>query len=480
MSKSKVSYKFKRALYTGKVYLVDTVSKEVIVTGYGSFDTEKLALQVQIYSSITPSSHDSVLIVLETIDGFFAPLSFHDFHSMGIGGHLYNESMDTCLHWPISKGADYVFEQFSTLSITINAGTEEESLALQSGEDQQATFSKVARVKSLGDLSLSPYYVEVKTGYSCSSTPINVRGGMPLSLDGTIRFKIEDTRGGNFNITSFNSALFAFKSYWLLAHSNTDCGIRSVTMGAVNFIFTKSTLQSPQANTASFRAFITPNVDLKLDTLLKLFYFILNPDGKRKLSKSSKVGLSLSSLVRYSYDDKPQLLDYEAIGLIAGFQGLVEFVAGEKIKSANGATKRENLNGIDMVLEAIDSIKDDLPIGVRDFYLKDRSNVYAALSRPSFKRSVETALGTLGIDATEYESTIDITTEARQQIVHHEDYDGSFLMNLIATGKTDIKRNDSGEIVQMAFGLRVGELDRLFELTLDMARRYFDSFRITW
>lgn len=476
MMETEVSYKFKRTSYAGKIHLVDTNSKQVVATGYGSFDTQKLEVLAQFNDS-SVVSHDSVLTVLETADGYFAPLSLRDFHSMG-WSQSFRQSMKQCMHWQISKGIGYIFDKFATMNITIEAQSEEETLTQQIKGDGEATLKKVARLTNLGSSSLSYYTVECSTGYSFTAKQINLRSDEHLNLNGTISFKVSDTRGSDFDFLSLKPTLFAFKAYWLMAHGNTDCTIKHLTLGGISFIFTHNRLLAPRSDVSEFRAIIAPSVELHLEIFLKCFYFMLNPDSKKGLAQSSKVGLALSSLVRYAYDNRPDLLDHEAVSLIAGFQSLLESIAQNKIKTMNKATKTATIAEIDRVLSAIKAIESDLSEAVKGFYLTSSSGIYEALSRPTFKQSVDVALEELGIDKAKYETTISVIDKARKQIVHHQDYNADFLMSLVTTGNTETKRDASGNVVQMVFGVKTGELDNLYDLTLDMARRYFDKLKV--
>lgn len=476
MERTEVSYKFKKTLYAGKIHLIDVNTKQAVVTGYGSFNTEKLHLLAQ-FDDNKVISHDSILTVLETTDGYFAPLALRGFHPMGWSTQSFTQSMGQCVHWPTSKGLMYVLEEFTAVHTVINARSEEEILKQKLSNDAEAVLKKTARLSSLGSSTLSYYTVEAGTGYSSTAKHLNTRSGTHIDLSGTMSFKIGDTRGNTFNFLSLRPVLFAFKAYWLMVHSDTDCTIRHLRADSLDFIFTHNKLLAPRTNTPEYRAIITPDTDLHLEILLRCMYFTLNPDGKKRLSQSSKVGLAVSSLIQYAYEERPNLLDHEAISLIAGFQGILESVAQNRARSTHATTKVDTIGEIEKVLSVITSLGDELSDPVKDFYIKDASSIYSLLSRPSFKYSVEAALDELGIDQTKYEDTIAVIDKARQQIVHHQDYDADFLMNLITTGKTDIERDDDGKIVQMAFGVKTGELDNLYDLTLEMTRRYFDRLQ---
>ena len=473
MGKTEVSYKFKRVAYVGKVHLVDVNTKEAVMTGHGSFDTQELRLLAQ-FSDGGIASHDSVLTVLETADGYFAPLTLMDFHAMGWGGQAYRMNMKQCMHWPISDGLTYVLEKFGSLQISIDSKTEEEYLNQKLSGDFEAKMVKTARFSEISAFEAPPYAVKAIAGYTYTARQDNVRSDEHIKLDGIVTFNLDDLRGQHLDFLSLKPALAAFKAYWLMAHSNVDCSMRSFKMGHIDFIFQHNTLLSPYSDSPDFRSIIEPSVEFHLDTLLKCFYFMLNPEEKDDMSLSSKVGLALSSLVRYAYDDRAELLDHQAVGLIAGFQSLLELIAQNKIKQDNKATKTETMAAIERTLEAIKAIEGELPETVKEFYLKGKGDIYTALSRPTFMRAVDIVFDELDLDKTKYATTISVINKARQQIVHHQNYDSDFLMNLITTRKVDVVRDKDGHIVQMALGIKVGELDNLYDLTLEIARRYFE------
>lgn len=474
----KKSYRFKRKIYVGKIHLLDVNDKTVVVTGYGSFDTEALILNVQFDSDIV-CSHDSVLTVLETPDGYFAPLMLRDFHSMAWGGQSSHHSMKLSMHWPLSKGVNYILEEFNEIRIAIDAIPEKQQLTQEidkHGKNDKIHLEKSAVFANLSTTTFSRYNAEANSTYSWSSGNVGVRREKLLDMNGHIAFIAKDTVGKNFGFQSLNPALFAFKSYWLLAHSNTDCNILHFKLGSdIDFIFDYSKLYAPHSDTSEFRSIISVDTELQLETFLKCLYFAINPDADSELSTTSKIGLSLSSLVRHAYGNRPKLLDHEAVSLIIGFQGLSEAVAQNRLSQTNKANKAKVLSEIEVVLKAIKSIEGNLSDDVKGFYLKDKGAIYQALSRPTFKRSVEIAFDVLGIDKLKHDSTVAIIDKARKQIVHHENYSSDSLMDLITTARNDIKRDENGNIVQMSFGAKVGELDKLYSLMLDMMQRYFNE-----
>ena len=482
MSNTEVSYEFKRKIYVGKIYLLDIENKTTVVTGYGSFDTEALTLNVQFDGS-NVSSHDNLLTVLETQDGFFAPLMIRDFYSMGWGGHSSRHSMRRCMHWALSKGLSYILEDFNEIRVAIDAQPEEELLTQRfdkNGKNGSIEFKKSAKFSNLDSAVFSRYSCEVNSTYAWSSGNVRVRSVKPLGMDGRIAFIVKDTVASSFTFHSLNQALLAFKAYWMLEHGAVDCNILNFKLGIdIDFIFENSKLYAPHDDTPAYRSILSVSTEINSETLTKCIYFAVNPDVNKQLSFTSKIGLSLSSLIRHSYDKRPELLEHEAVSLIVGFQGIAESIAQNKISQVNKASKTKTLREIELVLQAVKSIESDLSNDVKDFYLKDEAAIYQALSRPTFKRSVEIALDELGIDKAKYDTTIAIVNRARKQIVHYENYDNDSLMDLITTAKNDVKKDKDGNITQMSLGVKVGELDKLYALMLDMMQRYFKTLTVS-
>ncbi len=466
-------------MYVGKIRLLDINNKNVVVNGYGSFNTETLSLNVQFNSDIL-KSHYSVLTVLETSDGYFAPLILRDFHSMDWGGQSSQHSMKLSMHWPLSKGINHILEEFDEIRVVIDAIPEKQQLTQKIdkyGKNGKIYLEKSARFSNLSTAAFSRYSAEANSTYSWSSGSIHVRSAKPLDMNGRIAFIAKDTTEKNFGFQSLSPALFAFKSYWLLVHGTTDCNIVRFQLGPdIDFIFDYSKLYAPHSDTPEFRSIISVETELHLEIFLKCLYFAMNPDANDTLSVTSKIGLSLSSLVHHAYGKRPELLDHEAISLIVGFQGLSEAIAQNKISQTNKANKTKIFTEIEDVLKAIKSIEHKLSDGVKDFYLKDAATIYQVLSRPTFKHSVEIALDELGIDKSEHVSTITTVNKARKQIVHHENYSSDSLMDLITTANNEVKKDNKGNITQMIFRVKVGELDKLYSLTIDMMRHYFDTF----
>lgn len=478
MDKIEVSYRFKRKVYVGKIYLLDINSRAVVVTGYGSFNTEALSLDVQFDANLL-SAHDRVLTVLETPDGYFAPLMLRDFHSMGWSGQSSRHSMKLSMHWPLSKGAEYVLEEFDEIRIAIDAIPEKQVLTHKidkDGKNGKIHFEKSASFTNLSAANFSQYSAEANSTYSWSSGNVSVRSASPLGMSGLIAFTVKDMAGKNFGFQSLNTVLFAFKSYWLLTHSTTDCNIVHFKLGAdIDFIFEHNKLYAPHSDIPEFRSIISVETELYLETFLRCLYFATNPSMSDELSITSKIGLSLSSLVRHAYNKRPELLDHEVVSLIVGFQGLSEAIARNTIRQANKADKAKTLAEIDAVLAAIKSMDSKLSDDIKDFYLKDRNVIYQLMSRPTFKRSVEIALNVLGIDKSKHDSTITAIDKARKQIVHFENYNSDSLIDLITTANNEVKKDKNGDIVQMSFGVKIGELDNLYNLMLDMMQRYFKN-----
>lgn len=92
-------------------------------------------------------------------------------------------------------------------------------------------------------------------------------------------------------------------------------------------------------------------------------------------------------------------------------------------------------------------------------------------------QSVHVALEKLGIDEKEYSSVIKEINKARQQVVHSQDYNGQFLIDLLTQNKVTVDKNGNGEVVSMAFGIKTGGLDKLYDLITKMIRAYLDQYK---
>ena len=482
VDKNEVSYSFKRKIYVGVAYLIDINSETTIATGQGSFDTDALTLNVQ-FDSDNINSYDNLLTVLETTDGFFAPLMIRDFYSMGWGSQSSRHSMKRCMHWSLSKGITYILEEFDEIRIAIDALPEENLLTQQldkNGKNGSIELKKSTKFSHLDTATFSRYNCEANSTYSWSSGNIRVRSAKPLGMDARIAVIIKDTVGDSVTFQSLNQALLAFKAYWMLVHSAVDCEIVHFKLGAdIDFIFNNSKLYAPHDDVPEFRSILSVDTEMKVEMLAKCMHFTINPDNDKQMSFTSKIGLSLSSLIRHSYDKRPELLEHEAVSLIIGFQGIAESIAQNKISQTNKTNKTKILGEIERVLQAVQSIDNELSDEVKNFYLKDKGTIYQALSRPTFKRSVEIALDELGIDKKNHEATIAVVNKARKQIVHFENYDHDSLMDLITTAKNEVKKDKDGNVIQMSLGVKVGELDKLYALMLDMMQRYFNKLTIS-
>lgn len=468
---------FKKAAYLGTAHMVDTVSKEVIAVGQGRFDTKTLKLET-VFQHSTLGEHENLMVVLETQDGYFSPLVRFSktFTPLSRAASSYN--MDSCLHWPPSKGVGFFLSEFDTASIQIKAKHEPTSLRHIESSDkaevsEEVTFKAVQ--KELGSATYKNLAVSAQSGYSASFS--HERVDDEVIMQRRLRYKFTAGQGGTFTYKDFFNVLQAFKVHWLISHDFVDCEVVSVSLGhELAFRLAEKKLPAATKNAAQYRAAISIDTPLKLENLVKLVHFYSNPDGKKELSSSSKVGLAFNRVASRRFELRHKRVDYEVIDLVFALQGFAEAIAEREIKLQNKVSKEKTLKGISKILDALEKIKADIPQNVLQFYQKDRQAIYAAISRPSFTRALVIASKKLEVDLAPYASVLDDIEKARQQVVHSEGYDSRFLVDLLTRGTATMKKSEDGKTVSLAIGVRRGSLDLLYDLLRLLFKQYVKKY----
>jgi len=468
---------FKKSAYLGTAYLIDSNSKEVIGSGQARFDTVERRLESE-FASNSMGEHKGTMIVIETKDGYFAPAVRFTYTSMFMGTSTRNDNMSMCLHWPLSKGPAFFLEKFDAISLQIKAKHGPISWTTTETKDksemtEDLTITSIR--KELGTSTHKKFTVTANSGFGTSHSHDRIDDESIVRR--RMRFKIIHGDGAIFDIDELFKALRAFKMYWIASHDLIDCEFTYVKLGDdTSLVLDSNKLSAAHSNVEGYRSAIDLETPLELDKLTKLLHFYFNPENKKALGSSSKIGLAMNRVSGHRYNKRSNLLDHEVLDLVFALQSIAESIAQKEISKQNKVSKYETLKGIDAVLGAIGSIESELPDSVKSFYKKDRSAIYAAISRPTFARSLDVTADKLGIDLTDYRTVIDAVEKARQQVVHSESYDASFLVDLLTQGTTTIEKSEDGKTISMAFGIRKGALDHLYDLLLILINKYLEAY----
>lgn len=468
---------FKKSAYLGVAYLVDTASSRVIATGKGRFDTVALKLETE-FSDGSMDEYKNTMVVMETSDGYFTPTVKFTHNSMLMGVSRHNHNMESCLHWPLEKGATYFLNQFNTLSIQMKSKHEPVSWTYRETKDKSEASEELvikSTRKQLDAATYKNYAVEVNSGFGTSHSHDRVDDESIVRR--RMRFKFTYNDGDIFDINSLFKTLRAFKMYWIECHDLVDCEFTHIKLGEdISLMTSDNKLLVDRKNVEGYQSAISISTPLELEYLVKLMHFYFNLDAKKALGSSSKVGLAMSRVIGRRFSQKHKTLDYAVLDLVFALQNFSESVAQKEISKQNKADKSQILDGIKKVQTAIESIEQDIPESVRDFYKKDKDVIYSAITRPTFAQSLMITGQKLGVDLTEYQDVIAAVEKARQQVVHGERYDAQFLVDLLTQGTTTVEKSEDGRTVSMAFGIRIGALDRLYDLMRILIRKYLETY----
>ncbi len=464
---------FRQASYLGKALLISTADGSIVATGEGQFDTTERKLHVH-FDIPDIGEHGEVMAVLQTNAGYFSPLQIYSHTVIPFGHNTRVHSMDTFLHWPLSKPSNYILEVFPKLDLFIKTGYGEEKQIIDK-DGKKVVVTKRAEWQELANAEHGKYTVKA---FSTFGTSFN-RG----NVDDVIRvlprlgFTVGTNDSGGFSIRDIHKLIQAFQFYWINSHDYKDGEITAIRLGEIQCFIVSPQLKAFASNVTQYREYVAVDDTLEIEYLAKLIHFLLNPDNKKNLSSASKVGPALSRVGAWRFKERHRTIDYQVIDLVFALQSLCEDIADDTIKQANNKTKAETQAGVTAVLEKIDEIKEDLPENVRNFYLQDPKSIYGFITRPTFMESVRVTFERLGIDMSEHQAVIKEIDKARRQIVHSEKYDGEFLVELFTHGTTTVEKDEQGRVKSMAFGIKTGSVDKLYDLLKIITRAYLDQYK---
>ncbi len=465
---------FKKEIHFGEAYIINAYDGTVIATGQGQFNTEKLKLHTY-FNSDAMGNHEDVMLVLKTDAGYFSPLRIFTKTILPMGGNTWIRDMDTFLHWPSTKSLEYVTKTFSSFDVFIKTAHEKETSKTDKDHTESTVTQRAVR-KKLETAQYGSYTVTAGATYGQRWNRSNVDNIFQLLP--RLYFTIETKDAPSLTIRDIYKLLDAYRLYWINSHDYTDAEITAIRLGDIQCFTKDFTLKARASNDTQYCEFLGVNDAKEVEYLAKLAHFYMNPKSNKRLSTSSKVGLAFSRMIGYRFHEPHRKIDYIVIDLVFSLQSMLEEIADKAISDANKQTAAVTKAGIEKVLAQIKLIEDNLPQNVRDFYLGDSvSRIQEFVTRPTFMESVHVALDKLGIDETEYLPVIKEINKARQQVVHSEKYSGQFLIDLLTQGDTTVEKNEDGEIISMAFGIKVGSLDKLYDLIKKMIRAYLDQYK---
>lgn len=469
--------KFKKTAYLGTAYLIDVTTRKIIATGQGRFDTVALKLETIFQHSIM-GEYKNLMVILETQDGYFSPLIRFSQTFMLMGQLTSSYEMRMCLHWPGSNDVDYFLDKFNSISIAIKAKHEPTTWTYNETADKAVATEEVmikSVRKELDKATYKNFAITANSGFSVSHSHDRVDDESIIRK--RIRFNITGDADGSFTYLDLLGALRAFHMYWIVAHDFIDCDITSIKLGNdISLVIADSKLSAAAKNVEGYDSAISIDTPLELTHLARLLHFYINPESIKTLGSSSKIGLALNRLIGRRFEPRHKRLDYEVADLVFALQSFSEAIAQKEISKKNKADKATTLDGITKILKAVDDLKADLPLSVRDFYAKDVNIIYAAISRPTFSRSLTVTAEKLDVDLKPYDKVLNDIEKARQQVVHSENYDSIFLVDLLTHGTTKTEKSEDGKTISMAIGIKKGSLDHLYDLLVLLIQKYLESY----
>lgn len=464
---------FKKDIHFGKCYLLDIDKRKIIAIGQGHFDSGKLKLYTH-FNSTEAEQYDSVMVILKTDIGYIAPVKIYSHASIPMGGDTKTYSMKSFLSWSTAKSVDHILDECSACAINVKSGYNKALLTIAK-DFTEAELVKHAENRDLGKVVFDRYTIEASSVFGTSSHRDDPEKHMNILP--RIHFKISLTHG-HFTPIDASKLLRAFQLYWITSHDHTDGKITSFFVGDLQYFAEHTTLKALVDNVPEYKGYLAVDAPLELKYLAKSIHFHINPENKKGLSSASKIGLAFSRIIGRRFKDYHRIIDHEIIDLIFALQSMAEEIADKSISQSNKKTASQTKDGITKVLDSIKSIEKVLPTNVKEFYLQDPGKIYGLITRPTFMQSVKVTFDKLGIDFSKYESLIKEVDKARRQVVHSEKYDGEFLIDLLTHGTTEVERDDDGRVKSIAFGVKTGALDKLYDLVKKMARLYLDDYKI--
>lgn len=235
---------------------------------------------------------------------------------------------------------------------------------------------------------------------------------------------------GQFTPIDIRTAWRAFKSYWLVCHDTTTCEVTKITLGPdIDVIFPDRKLKARTKSSDKYRPVISVKDELYVGIFAKMLHFYFNPSNSKQLSSTSKIGLALARMTGHRYDHLCKILDHRIIDVIISIQGFAESYAQKEIRKENKLRKSQTEKDIQLVVAAIKKVP-HMSEHVKEFYLKDVDTIREVIDRPSFKRAIEITADKLSVDLGPYSNALAVMEIARRQVVHSQDYDAQYLINL--------------------------------------------------
>lgn len=463
---------FRQSSYLGKAYLVSVADGTIVATGEGQFDTATRKLHVH-FDIPNIGEHGEVMAVLQTNTGYFSPLHIYSHTVIPFGHNTRIHSMDTFLHWPLSKPVNYVLEAFPNFDIFVKTGYAEEKQVMDK-DGKKVVVTKRAERQELASAEYDRFTIKAFSTFGTSFD--RSRADDIIKVLPRLGFTIGTNDDSGFTIRDVYKLIQSFQLYWINSHDFEDGEITAIRLGEIQCFIPTYQLKAFASNVTQYKEYVAVDDPLEVEYLAKLVHFQLNPQNKKNLSSASKVGLALSRVSAWRFKERHCTIDYQVIDLVFALQSLCEDIADDTIKQANNKSKTETQAGIKKVLQKIEEIKEDLPDNVRNFYLQDPKSIYGFITRPTFMESVNVTFEKLGIDISEHQPVIKEIDKARRQIVHSEKYDGEFLFELFTHGTTTVEKDEKGRVKSMAFGIKTGSVDKLYELLKKIIKTYLDQY----
>ncbi len=467
---------FQDKLYAGKVYFINSKNGEIVASGEGTFDTENLKLYTKYQYSLLEEV-DSVRVVIETRHGYFSPvLPF-------VLGAAFGDSverpfsMKECLNWPLYRKLKYITYNSNSVTIFIKArhnGMPWTRTEKADHSESSITLTDRASYKELEAIHYKTLNVGAFANFATSSDREQV--DTEVIIKKRMHFVISRS-DAKFTPIETRKLWSAFKSYWLLSHDNTTCEVTKITLGTdINIVLSDRKLAARTKSSEKYQPVISVDDDLSLDILGKMVHFYLNPDGKKDLSSTSKVGLALARTTGQRYGSDCKILDHRVADIIISLQGFSESYAQNEIRKENKARKFKTEEDVRRVIALVNNLN-GLSSHVKDFYCKEAAEIIEAIDRPSMKRAIELTASKLNINLDPYSKSLKVMEKARRQVVHGQDYNSQDLVNLLTQGKISYERDDAGEIRSISFGVKPGALEEFYDLMHLFFTKYFENYK---
>lgn len=471
-------FEFRKNSYLGEVVYVDMVSKDIIAKGHGEFNVHDMTMNVSV-TAFTGGHYRRIIVVLKTNEGYVAPFVVYS-QTLLLGLPIDTRySMEAYLRWPIDMDVQTVTQAFQCIDIYIKArhSTDKVSSVIHK-KGITAQFSTKATAAQICYGSWHGIKIRILAGFVLRRNSYKARSDHEAGLRSYIRYCVEhEDRKGSFRMGDIGRVLLAFKLYWISYHDSIDCTITAIKLGDhVTLTLAENVLRATSTATPDFRTNLAIQQQHYVETLARMAHFFINPQRKKTLSASSKVGLAFVRLIDHRFRQKRKILDIDIASLIFALQSLTESIAMGEIRRQNRAAAQATKVGIDKVLASVIALENTLPKAVADFYIRPRDEIYRNIAKPTFMRSLKVSLDKLGIDITPHHQMLRAIDKARRQVVHSEGYSAEFLLNLIAHSTVKSRVGDDSLVRSIVVKQKTSEIDKLYALLREMVRKYFEQY----